>query len=370
MSFVETVPPLMANFATVTAYLLLTNRFLLKKSAVETASSLFTKFKIGFVHGILGIVLMIFTVHVHGATLDFRQLAVILSGVYGGLASSLITGVMMFAVKLVAFGSLIAPSEPAAINIIFIAAGVGMICEKVKGYWPKWIYSLLLSVLLTGFFYSGKLVGSRNDLALIYFPMMVFGGAVTAYFTELQMKVKTHVHRLELESSVDFLTGLHNHRMFDSIYHQKQRQAVEKGASLSIAIIDVDYFKKVNDSYGHANGDAVLVQLGAILKASSRSDDTISRLGGEEFSVLMYDTPNKDALRIAERIRVTVKNHLFVLNDGEKIHITVSIGVATYPDTSHEKLAKEADKALYRAKEQGRDRVCSNLSESGEVNHA
>ncbi len=126
-------------------------------------------------------------------------------------------------------------------------------------------------------------------------------------------------------------------------------------------MVDIDFFKKVNDTYGHIEGDIVLKELGLILSENCRHFDEVSRIGGEEFSVLLPDCAYPRAMQIAERIKDAVKIHTFTLSTGVKIHITISIGVASYPETIQdiEKLMEKADTALYAAKRSGRNRVCS-----------
>ena len=123
--------------------------------------------------------------------------------------------------------------------------------------------------------------------------------------------------------------------------------------------IDIDFFKKVNDTFGHQNGDKVLEDLGKILLNSCSHSDVVSRNGGEEFSILMTDCPRDKVMEVAERIRKAVQDHKFYLIDGQAINITISIGVAIYPDTVNDinLIVEKADSALYEAKRTGRNRV-------------
>lgn len=127
-------------------------------------------------------------------------------------------------------------------------------------------------------------------------------------------------------------------------------------------MIDIDFFKKVNDTYGHAEGDAVLRELGKILLKSCRSYDIVSRNGGEEFTILLLDCPEIQALQIAERVRYSVETHPFIMTNETQINITVSIGVSSYPEATNkiEKLLELADETLYIAKRTGRNKVCSS----------
>ena len=140
------------------------------------------------------------------------------------------------------------------------------------------------------------------------------------------------------------------------------KNATEKSEKLSLLMIDIDFLKKVNDTYGHTAGDFVLREIGEILLKCSRSYDIVSRNGGEEFTILLLDCTEAQALQIAEHVRSCVENHTFVITDEIQINITISIGVANYPEATNEieKLIELADIALYDAKRIGRNRVCSS----------
>ena len=159
----------------------------------------------------------------------------------------------------------------------------------------------------------------------------------------------------ELISSLiekDPLTGVYNRRKFDMDLELLISMADRTNRGTSLLMIDIDHFKKYNDTYGHQKGDAVLREVTDGIENSLRDYDKIYiyRFGGEEFVVLLPDIPEKDAFTIAERLRKNVKKHCGV---------TVSVGISHYKDSSEnlQGLIKNADKAMYAAKENGRDRV-------------
>jgi diguanylate cyclase (GGDEF)-like protein len=125
-------------------------------------------------------------------------------------------------------------------------------------------------------------------------------------------------------------------------------------------MMDIDYFKHVNDTYGHLSGDQVLKVLSQVSQSVNRQTDILARLGGEEFAVFMPDTSQAEAVEVAERLRLALANTAMTLPEGQSIHITVSIGVTSIQATdSHiDDLLKRADAALYAAKNSGRNRVC------------
>lgn len=156
------------------------------------------------------------------------------------------------------------------------------------------------------------------------------------------------------QAILDKLTGLGNRRAFDETLHAEIARAHRSNLSFSMLMMDLDHFKAVNDTYGHQTGDAVLADLGQILRSRSRTSDRAFRYGGEEFSVLMPDTDAQGAYTFAEKLRAAVEGHEFQLV-GRK---TASFGVAVLaPDETPESLTSRADEALYRSKQEGRNRV-------------
>src|SRR5258708_2784570 len=176
---------------------------------------------------------------------------------------------------------------------------------------------------------------------------------------DLQKELMETNKRLELLSITDGLTNLYNHRHFQDELARAYEESRRYQRPLSLAIVDLDFFKKVNDTYGHAVGDEVLKSLSRIFQESIRGADLAARYGGEEFAVMMPETELPEAIVFAEKIRPLVEVKAGTTPAGA-ISATVSIGVATAPH-SHVHSAKElivaADKALYRAKRNGRNQV-------------
>ena len=181
-------------------------------------------------------------------------------------------------------------------------------------------------------------------------------------FQMLANQVALAVRNLQLHKTTetlaitDSLSGLFTHGYFQEHLGKEIVNAKYQNQSLSLMIIDVDFFKKVNDSYGHPQGDALLKQLGGVIKQVTRPTDVICRYGGDEFTVTMLNTNRISAVVIAERIRQSVEDYEFVLGN-QIVHITVSGGVASFPEDSHTKkdLIEKADKAMYESKRKGRN---------------
>lgn len=158
----------------------------------------------------------------------------------------------------------------------------------------------------------------------------------------------------------DGLTGLNNHREFQQILSDEITRAIRYQDSLSLIICDIDFFKKVNDTYGHQFGDIVLKGVASCLESCIRQGvDTVARYGGEEFALILVKSDDSNAVETAERIRQQISSKLFRAPSGENVHITMSFGIAVYRQHARQidELIKKADKALYRAKDNGRNRV-------------
>ena len=176
--------------------------------------------------------------------------------------------------------------------------------------------------------------------------------------------------RLKRAGLTDILTGVHNRRYFEHRSQIEVSQARRYQHDLACLFLDIDHFKTVNDSFGHAAGDAVLQGIAHIIQAQLRAGDTVARFGGEEFVVLLPQAPAQHAREIAERIRLSIAARPLALPSGAVVQVSVSIGLAMLA-SGHlagdskalaESLINEADQALYRAKSGGRNQVaCSAL---------
>jgi two-component system, cell cycle response regulator len=165
--------------------------------------------------------------------------------------------------------------------------------------------------------------------------------------------------RLERLSITDGLTQLHNHRFFQERFRDEFRRAQRYDDPLALMLMDLDHFKQVNDTHGHPAGDQVLKDVAGCLRKCVRETDMVARYGGEEFAVLLPKTHLSGALTVAERVRRDVGSLKTGLDGG--LRITVSVGVAGYPCRSiatAEQMLRAADEALYRAKHEGRNKIC------------
>lgn len=168
-------------------------------------------------------------------------------------------------------------------------------------------------------------------------------------------------NELNKQAVTDSLTGLFNHRFFHDTLDNEIKRSETFQLSFTVAIIDIDNFKQVNDTYGHLAGDEVLRKVAQVIRENVRQSDIPARYGGEEFGVLFYHAGKEKALIITERIRQSVED-LLVKTGGVEIGVTVSIGLAEYPREASNKntLIQEADARLYAAKRAGKNRVMSS----------
>lgn len=173
---------------------------------------------------------------------------------------------------------------------------------------------------------------------------------------------------LSVLASTDYLTGVMNRRMFNEISKRYFQTAQKDNFNLTLLVLDLDHFKKVNDTYGHQAGDQVLKRFVETLESILNKSDIFARIGGEEFAILLSQINSDDAYILAERIRKEIEND-FITFEGEDIFVTTSIGISENreTDTSFENIFSRADMALYQAKDDGRNRTCYIESSSDDV---
>lgn len=182
-----------------------------------------------------------------------------------------------------------------------------------------------------------------------------------SFLAKYLLKSKDFEHQYKL-ATIDGLTELYNHRYFQDALRQNIDLSKRYDQNCSLIIIDIDFFKKFNDTYGHQAGDAVLKQVALTLKKNSRTTDIVCRYGGEEMSIILPNTNSEETLFLAERICKAVAEKEFVLNANTCTNVTISLGVATFPQNAEtpQDLIEYADKGLYYAKEHGRNQVGQN----------
>jgi len=189
------------------------------------------------------------------------------------------------------------------------------------------------------------------NLTALLVSRMVYRDKII-YFIEKKLIEEKNITLEELAVR-DSMTGLFNH---ETLFFKlgKEIEAVRnRNGTISVAMIDIDLFKSLNDQFGHQAGDEIIIKIAQILQDTCRAKDIIGRYGGEEFLIISPDTDISGIYRLSERIREKINATVFYNN----IHITVSTGISEYQDQNAEKLIKEADDNMYAAKRKGRNRV-------------
>jgi len=214
--------------------------------------------------------------------------------------------------------------------------------------------------LLSGYIVSSVLLLNYLNLwvDMIFVILAVFLTFVFAYVIKFKNKAKDFEHTYKL-ATTDSMTGLYNHRFFQDQMVMQIENAKRYNAKFSLLLIDIDFFKKFNDNYGHQAGDAVLKQVSELLKKSVRTADIVARYGGEEMVIILPSNDFEHAFAAAEKICNKVAQTPFHLNAKVTKNVTISLGVATFPDNGQTpaELIEHADKGLYKAKETGRNKV-------------
>lgn len=238
--------------------------------------------------------------------------------------------------------------------------------------------SLLLYILTTltsSYFFMFEIYPFNLLAQIVFFSAF---GIISSYFlkrehqqhlekedliSELQIAYQQlciHNAQVEALANTDPLTGLYNYRFFSEQFTMELELSRRFDRPMSLIILDIDHFKKLNDTYGHPAGDIVLKESAEIFKLNIRDNDILCRYGGEEFMILLPSTSIREAFKCAERIRRAVQNHeIFLPGHVQPISITVSGGVACYPIDAidGQQLIQVADDVLYKAKNRGRNKV-------------
>ncbi len=221
-----------------------------------------------------------------------------------------------------------------ALLMVFVAATVA--------------FQLVLSLRV--FPHDRQLDGAAHDLTMIGITMLGFA-FVGMYVAETK-------RRLHEETRLDSLTGLHNRRAFEEMIQREVQLAARDSTPLTLLMMDLDHFKQLNDTWGHALGDRALRTFGGVLLTVTGTRDAVARLGGEEFAILLPGRSARNAVALAERLRATVEG--LRLSEGEElVRFTVSIGLSSLQpgEAGFEPMLRRADRALYKVKRSGRNRV-------------
>ena len=224
--------------------------------------------------------------------------------------------------------------------------------EKIKQWKAVYAVPLIRKSVVVG---ALVFASEKNDIFKSHIRTML---AIIANNASIIIENSILYEKTEFQAITDGLTEIPNHRFFQETLSNYIEKAKELNEKISLVIADIDFFKKINDTYGHQFGDKVLKKVASILKSSIRDDDFVARYGGEEFAIILKDCDENNAYKVAEKIRKKIQKSDWA-NLRQKFYVTLSMGIASFPTLANNKndLIKAADSALYRAKESGRNIV-------------
>lgn len=247
--------------------------------------------------------------------------------------------------------------------------------EKHQQFFPRKMRSVS-SIALLPLSRNMELVGSLN---LASHHKDRFSESSASDFLQRLAEIVTvclknvcNQERLKKLGLTDMLTGVNNRRFFDQRLLEEVGRAQRDNLVISCLFFDVDFFKKVNDTHGHTEGDMVLREIAALIRMNLRSSDVLARYGGEEFSAILNNTDTEKAIEISERIRQSIEDREFEMSNSNMLHVTTSIGVATMHPGRYsinisglgQKLVQKADQCLYEAKRSGRNKIINTTDET------
>ena len=240
---------------------------------------------------------------------------------------------------------------------VILALFTGLIIMNISSAFVSSLTSLSLYVLyVLGAYWSMKYFNLWVDI--VYPMLLALTAFISAYIVKYFITSRDFEHQYKL-ATTDGLTELYNHRYFQEQMKLNVENSKRYGNEFSMIILDIDFFKKFNDTYGHQSGDAVLRQVAQTLKRSVRATDIACRYGGEEMSIILPNTGKNVAHSTAEKICERVSSNKFKLQGDKEVSVTISLGVSTYPQDGQtpSELIEAADKRLYNAKNNGRNQV-------------
>jgi len=351
------------NFSILYTVVFLLHHFFSKTNILST-SPFKGKILVGVLQGVFGVLLMHFGIHLEGgAIIDLRIIPMMISAQVGGLSSLLISTAIIIVGRFFLFPI----TDSTIINIIVLALSAvafSIISTSNIKKERKWFLMVVSFLFIMGGSIHFVISDIKKGLTIFfqYGISIILATFATHLLTFYLWRNSENYDKLQHLAFKDYLTGLNNTRSFYNEINNAFSRVIEKQEELALMMIDIDNFKKVNDTYGHATGDEVIKQLSNILLSSCRTSDIISRIGGEEFSVIMPDSDFFISLSIAEKIRQTVEQTPFVINESLKLNITVSIGYSTTKQKdiiSVSDLINLSDKKLYQSKHSGKNRISS-----------
>lgn len=336
---------------------------ILKDIPKNIINSTYGKILLGVSSAFLGVLLMIYRIKVGGynTSVDLQVLSIMTASYIGGALSTIVTGIILIICNIPYFDTNISYSIVILQISLYVTSFI-IIDKYIKIACKRWLFKTILSLIIMLSTYCYILIDVKEiEIILFKFSIIIIFASILDYILLNYVKNSNELYSIyKKDSTKDYLTGLFNTRQFDKMLNLTFERTIANSERLSCLMVDIDHFKNINDTYGHGSGDMVIKELAYILKKNCRLFDIIGRVGGEEFCILLLDCPKQDSFKVALRIKEAVEKHQFHVLDNKSINVTVSIGVAVYPDTTLDlkNIRKLADSALYMAKNSGRNKVC------------
>ncbi|AXY11201.1 GGDEF domain-containing protein (plasmid) [Bacillus thuringiensis LM1212] len=348
---------LFINITIILSFIFIGGQFF-KNISYHRPLSLKIKVIIGVSTGFLGFLLMKFGFRIEEDLLDLRYLAVMLATIVGGPVASILSSVIICIARLL-LTDYSTSMQLAIYTTLFIGIGNAFVSVFFTGFSKKWffLHVYMLTIVSVPIYYIFH--------SIFVLELYLLVSSIAAYITFFSLNYVLQSNELfrmmKHYAMIDSLTELGNNRSFDIELKRHIEDTTINENSLCLLLVDIDYFKCVNDTYGHPAGDEVLKQIGALLKKHSPSPDLVFRKGGEEFAMLLPGATLQHAIEIGENIRTAVEQQVFHLSNGAVLNITVSIGASIY-ETLPQQFIQLADNALYTSKHNGRNKVSANIS--------
>ncbi|MCC5894285.1 MAG: diguanylate cyclase [Alkalibacterium sp.] len=333
------------------------------KSVYEEAYSVKGVLIDGCSGGLMGFILMYFSIQVTEETLlDLRYVPIMLLVLFIGKTPALLGSVLIIISRFFIGVNRSAMYAVAMISILFVGYSIlEKLLRNRTDLKTKALYMTLFSNAVVTYFLV-ILVGEFRVVGptfVLYWIISSIAGIAAVFLVDYIKKSEYLFSQYETESSRDFLTGLYNVRRFDEVWERSAETIRKNQGALTLLMLDIDHFKTINDTHGHAVGDLILIELSRLMEKSMADEGTVFRKGGEEFAIILPRCDKSKALKLAEKLRFSIEYHDFVISEEDYLKVTVSIGVASYPETTNEikTMIDKADMALYLSKSLGRNQV-------------
>jgi diguanylate cyclase len=334
----------------------------LKNFDTSKALSINIKMIIYFLSSVLSILLIHFDLEIApGAAVDFRIVPIITIACWFGSVPAVFVSILVTLFKVLVWGYDDWTFYTLSAMVI-ISITTGIVSKLKYSFFRKsilvagiiFIVFMCINILKTNDFASALQSVPAFCTALFVLYLGMYAGL--SYLSNSTRRVKL----LKDDITKDYLTGLYNSRYYNTALEDFSKSLIEKKEVFSLIYLDIDNFKAINDNYGHAVGDNVIAETSAFISNSCRKADIVSRIGGDEFTVLLPSCSDTKAYEVAERMRSTIESHSFIHKNGTSIQITVSVGVMYYSDNekSVSQIKEEVDRAMYMAKKCGKNTVC------------